>query len=590
MEEYPAEKRSQIEYIFHFGYIFGMTLRKAALAKFAPVLALLLFAVALVFVHKELKDVHYHELAAALKDLPMRGLLASGLSVAISYLALTGVDALGLRYAGRTLPYAKTALTSFISFVISNNFGFSAFTGGLVRFRLYSLFGISAAETVKVAGFCVITFWQGVLFLGGLSLIWAPQTLPPLPAGLHVDARVLGGLLLACFGAYLGAAFLLRKPVHIRGIEVVFPKPGLALGQLCVSILDWVGAGAALYFLLPAEMHIGLMAFLAVYIVSQTFGLVSNVPGGAGVFEASMLLLLPQEAPRTGLLAALVAYRILYYLGPLGLAAILFGGFELMQRRSAIRKGYSWIRQIADPVIPLLSGALVFLCGVVLLISGSTRALPQRMEWLNAMLPLGVLEASHFLAGLTGISLLMLARGLQLRLDAAFHITVWMLGAGAVFSLLKGFDFEEALFLGCALLFLLPSRPHFYRRSSIREEPMTPAWIASIALILGAVFWLGLFSYKHVEYRHDLFWDFALDANASRFLRSTVGIASFLILYSGWRLFRPTRAGIADNPPSGKDLDGIQPIVAAAPKAYAHLALLGDKSLLFNASRSAFIM
>lgn len=318
------------------------------LAKVGPLAALVLFTFAVLFVRKELRDVHYADLVASLRAIPLQGLLLSALSVAISYLGLTGIDTLGIRYAGSVLVYPRIALTSFIAFSVSNNFGFSAFTGGLIRYRLYTTFGVSPSQVVKVAGFCMITFWQGVLLLGGLALIWDPHSLP-LPAFLHVNALELGLLLLAGFSAYALAAFLLKKPLRFGNVEVTAPTPALVLGQICVSILDWGAAGAALYFLLPAELQTGLGGFLAVFIISQTFGLVSNVPGGTGVFEASMLLLLPHQTPRVELFAALLAYRFAYYLAPLATAALLLSGFEIFQRRIAFRRGLSWFRPGTGP-------------------------------------------------------------------------------------------------------------------------------------------------------------------------------------------------------------------------------------------------
>jgi uncharacterized membrane protein YbhN (UPF0104 family) len=201
----------------------------------------------------------------------------------LSYIALTGYDTLGLKYTGCKLEYSKTALTSFISFVISNNFGF-----------------------LKVAGFCLVTFWQGVFFLGGLSLIWDPLPLPPLlPAALHFNPRMIGLLLLAGFSVYFLLAIFFRKPFRFRDVEISAPRPSLVIGQVWVSTFDWVAAG------------------------------------GAGIFEASILFLLPHQVPRSELFAALVAYRAVYYLGPLGVASLLFSGFELFHKRTVIRKSYA---------------------------------------------------------------------------------------------------------------------------------------------------------------------------------------------------------------------------------------------------------
>jgi len=567
-----------------------MALNRSLLTKLGPILVVLLFVGALIFVHHELHGIHYHDLSLVIRAYPFSILLLSLLSVFASYAALMGYDALGLKYAGCKLAFPKIALTSFLSFVFSNNFGFSALTGSLMRLRFYSIFGIGAMDTMKIAGFSVLTFWTGILLLGGVALVWDPIALPPLVSWSSIDARSGGILLLAVFALYLLIAVVWRKPLHIRTWSFQAPRPTLILGQVVVSSIDWVAATAALYILLPAHAQTGFISFIAIFILAQSIGLVSHVPGGLGVFEATMLFFLPHTVPRSEIFAALLAYRALYYFMPLVLASLLFAGFELYQRMVGIKKAYSWVQQFIEPIAPILSAAVVFFSGVLLLFSGSTRALPYRVEWLNHFLPLTVLEASHFFASLAGIALLILARGLQYRLIAAYNIAIWLLGAGAIFSLLKGFDFEEALLLLGTLLLLLPARAHFQRHSSIRTLSFTPAWIVSIVLILIAVVWLGLFSYQHVEYSHELWWSFTLHGNASRFLRATVGISALLLFFMGWRMFGPTKASVAERPITVEEMRKLAPIVNNYPKTFAHLALLGDKSILFNEKQNAYIM
>lgn len=146
----------------------------------------------------------------------------------------------------------------------------------------------------------------------------------------------------------------------------------------------------------------------------------------------------------------------------------------------------------------------IFVGGAILLFSGSTPAVSSRLMWLEKFLPLSVLEISHFLGSLAGMGLLLLAWGLQRRLDAAYLLTVALLASGAIFSLLKGLDYEEAIALLVILSALFPCRRHFYRKASLLSQPFDPGWIILIIIVLVCSVWLGVFSYKHVEYSSEL--------------------------------------------------------------------------------------
>ena len=198
------------------------------------------------------------------------------------------------------------------------------------------------------------------------------------------------------------------------------------------------------------------------------------------------------------------------------------------------------------------------------------------------------MEISHFFASLVGVGLILLARGLQRRLDAAYVLATTLLGAGILFSLLKGFAYKEATILAIVLAALLPCRRHFYRKASLISQRFTPGWITAIILVLLSSIWLGLFSYKHIEYSNQLWWQFALSGDAPRFLRATVGAISVVLFFILYRLLQPAMPEPA--PPSSADLDLVRAIVSESPKSSANLALLGDKAFLFSQSRKAFIM
>jgi phosphatidylglycerol lysyltransferase len=215
-------------------------------------------------------------------------------------------------------------------------------------------------------------------------------------------------------------------------------------------------------------------------------------------------------------------------------------------------------------------------------------ALHTRLAWLKDFVPLPVIEASHFLGSVAGIGLLLLARGLQQRLDVAYHGALLLLSGGVVFSLLKGGDYEEAFLLLVMLGALLPCRSYFYRKASLISERFSPRWIAAIATVLCGSVWLGLFAHKHVEYANELWWEFAVFSDAPRFLRATVGAFGGALLFAAARLLRP--ASLEPAPPGPEEFNKARAVIAHSEDAGAHLALLGDKSLLFSDNGDAFLM
>ena len=291
-------------------------------------------------------------------------------------------------------------------------------------------------------------------------------------------------------------------------------SPRLLAAQLIVPALDWVLAGAALYVLLPPGHGLSLPAFLGIFLLAQFAGLLSHVPGGLGVVETIVVLLLSPYLSASAVLGPLLAYRGVYYLLPFGVGVLLLAVRELRPYTpgalGAARTVGSWAPGLLPPV---LAGA-VFLTGVILLVSGATPAIHSRLAFLGSLLPVGVINASHFAGSVAGAGLLVLAWALSHRLDAAYGVTVALLAVGIGASLLKGADWEEATALAIVLAAMLPARRVFYRRASMSAERLEPGWVAAILVVVGASIWLGFFADKHVQYRNDMWWEFALRGDA----------------------------------------------------------------------------
>jgi phosphatidylglycerol lysyltransferase len=567
-------------------------------SRLGPLLTVLLFAGALWLLRNELAGFRYRDVMRALASLPSGRVLAALVLTALGYAAMTGYDTLAFRNIREPMPYRRIALASFVGYAFSNSLGHPLFTGTPIRARLYSGWGLSALQVTRIVVFCFLTFWLGFFTLAGAVFLAEPL---PLPAGwrLHLaTARPLGVVFLLLVGAYLWNSARNKSPLRLGGVEMPLPGPRLALAQMLLSVMDWGLAGAVLYALLPSHEGLPFLTFLAVFLLAQLAGVLSQVPGGLGVFESAIVLLLTSRTsplPAAQVLAGLVAFRGIYYFMPLLAASLALGAHEVALRHKTVRRIFHGVRGVGSrlsAIVPQVLSLTTFLGGALLLISGATPAVGSRLRWISELLPLPVIEVSHFIGSLVGVALLLLALGLQRRLDAAYHLTVALLTTGIVVSLLKGFDYEEAIALSLMLAALLPCHRHFYRRAALTNEPFTPAWIAAIAIVLGGAIWLGAFSYQHVEYSGDLWWKFTVEAghggNAPRFLRATVGAVALALGVALWRLLRP--AAYRPVRPAPADLDRAAEIVARSPRTYAHLALLGDKQLVFNDSRTAMLM
>ena len=557
-----------------------------ARAALPPFIALVLFAAALEVLRSELRSVTWHELITDLSNIPSWRLALAVLLTAVNYAVLTGYDFLAFAYLGRTLAPLRIAVASFIAYAIANNVGFAMLSGASVRYRFYTRWGISAEELSRIVFSYVVTFWLGLLLIGGLSVALSPL---PREFGLTRPGLVapIGWLLVLVSVGYVGAAALRLGPIRLHRLELPLPKPSLALAQLVISVVDWAIAGMILYVLLPPG-DVPPLALLGAFLAAQLLGLASHVPGGVGVFEGLMVLLLKPFVPSTTVLPALIAYRVVYYLLPLSVAAIALVTDEIRQRRPQAARLRATLGSLSHQLTPPVLAFLAFLAGVVLLASGATPAAAGRLRVLSRVLPLALIELSHFAGSVVGAALLLLSQGLARRLDAAYVLTALALVAGIGVSLLKGADFEEAAILGGILVLVVRARPAFDRRAALFDTRFSPGWIMAVAAAVGASIWLGLFSFKHVEYSNQLWWQFELHGEASRMLRAAVGACVTGLLFAFARLigFAPHEPSA----PSDSDLDAAAAIIASQRRTVPYLVFLRDKAILFNDERSAFVM
>lgn len=543
-------------------------------------------ATSLFFLRHELQNLTFSQVVHTLRALPWSAL---GLAVAFTlgnYAVMTGYDQLGFVYLQRRFPRWQISMASFVGYAISNAVGFAVLSGVSARYRFYSRWGVTAAELSRLVMFYSGTFYLGLLLMGGWGLIFYP------PSGLtslrfHEWSFVAGIVLMSLCACYVIASFAWRKPINVFGFTFTIPDPPLVLAQLGLSVVDWTLAVATLWILLP-DPRPPFVETVSAFLAAQFLGIMSNVPGGLGVFEFLMIALLGPRVPPEIMLPALIAFRVIYYLMPLVLALIILLVDESYQRRHVVRRWGNAFGTLTVSLAPKVLAVFTFIAGAILLFSGATPAAHARLRLLSRVLPLPVIELSHFVGSLVGLGLLMVSQALMRRVDAAWTLTIGGLGVGIVASLLKGLDYEEAIVLSFLLIVLVAARSEFDRRATLFERSFTPRWLAAVALVVLASVVLGEFAFRQVRYSDELWWRFAFNADAPRFLRATVGVAVILLAAGIRLLLRPATPAIAL--PSPADLDLAQKVIQSQSTSSAYLACLGDKALLWSDDRSAFLM
>lgn len=560
--------------------------KKFAIPKIVEKLVIVaLFVIAIWTLHHELKSISVRDVMSSFRATP---LLYIGLSLAftaLNFVALIGYDYFAVRQIKYPLSFRQIATASSLYYAFSNSLG-TLLGGTPVRVRLYSAWGMSTAELLRLFLLITVAFWVGMAAISGVLFVFSPFQIP---ARFHLpmqDSRSLGLILLTVILVYLSLCMFRKTPLHFFSVNLQPPPFYIALAQIAIGVLDFAFASAALYVLLPADVSVDFLTFTAIYLLAMFVALVSHVPGGLGVLELVLVTMLGRSDHQ--FLGALVAYRVIYYLIPLAIALVAIALYSARNRLGKVKQAadvaFHWSSIIGPRVI---TGA-VFIAGLLLLVSGALPSSNGRMALLRMGLPLPIVEVSHLIGSIVGALLLVLARGLYRRIDAAWGLTVGLLVVGIVVSLTKGFDYEEAIILLVLLIGMIPCRKQFYRRGNIFMPQLNWVWISALIVAVGLSIWLVLFSYQHVEYSNDLWWNFTYDGDAPRSLRALLGASVVIMIAAFGQLLRPVRH--VTEYANDEELVKVADIVKNSEAANANLALLGDKRFIYSKDGLAAVM
>ncbi|HUT90904.1 MAG TPA: hypothetical protein VMY37_15480 [Thermoguttaceae bacterium] len=355
-----------------------------------PLVVVAVFVAALWLLHHELREYHLRDVIASLEQIPASHLALAVLLTVLNYTVLIGYDLIATRHIGRRLPLHQVAFASFLGYVSAYNFG-SLLGATTVRYRLYSSWGLSTVEIVKLIAMLTVSFWVGLAAFAGVVFIVEPLAIP---ARLHLPfatARPLGYALLVVVALYLLLGAVRKRPIRLRGWELTLLPTRISLAQIAVATADLAVAAGILYTLLPHTIEVSYVQFLGIFLLALVAAVFSNVPGGLGVFEVVILVFLNPKDPHW-VLGALLAYRGIYYLIPLAVAGVLLGGHELILRRRQLRQVAAAVGRVAPAVAPSFFSLLTFVAGAVLLVSRATPTAHERLGWMRHLLPLPVME------------------------------------------------------------------------------------------------------------------------------------------------------------------------------------------------------
>jgi glycosyltransferase 2 family protein len=292
-------------------------------------LSLAIIAVAGVVLYRMLREINFEDVVDAMEAVEKHDVVNAALFVAAGYFTLTFYDLFALRTIGRpNIPYKVAALAGFTSYAVGHNVGASAFTGGAVRYRIYSRYGLSAIDVAKICFIAGLTFWLGNATVLGLGIAYEPDAASAINQMPPWINRVLAVVALGILTSYVAWVWIKPRAIGHKNWKVTLPGGPLTLLQIVIGIIDLSFCALAMYVLVPDDPHIGFITLSVIFVSATLLGFASHSPGGIGVFDAAMLVALWQF-DKEDLLAGLLLFRLLYYIVPFAISLAILGIREI---------------------------------------------------------------------------------------------------------------------------------------------------------------------------------------------------------------------------------------------------------------------
>lgn len=562
------------------------------LSRLAPFLIFIVFGLSIASIYQLIKHVHLEQIRQAMFSTAWRQVfMALGFTI-LGYFVLVGYDFMALRHVERKAPPGLVALTSFMAYSIGNTVGLSVLSGGAVRYRMYSRYGLDAADIAVIGIFCATSFGFGEVLaaLGAVGL--SPDRYL---AGLPLSAHLLQWTAILALAVLLVGAYWLSfrgKGIAIAGLRFPMPGPGTLTVQILLALADLALAAAVLFVLLPVAARPDFAVFFGWFVIAMALAVLSNVPGGAGVFEAVIGIGLAGLVPLPQLAGALLFYRLIYFVLPFIMGLLLFGGAGIRaalgdDKDSSFQR---WTTNAASNVLstaPYVLSWVVMLAGTVMVLSALLPAHYLGGDALRDRVPMHVIEFGSISYSALGMSLVVVSFALAKRVRAALVLTMVMLASASLIAWFVLHNASMTALFALATGFAWSVRAGFSRVSTLSRNVVSTRLLSVMGAVLVAGMFILLFSHKSLDFAATPWLDFTAGAHASQALRAaSVALATGVVGLLYLELRPASLSPSLDTPGS----DRLQELVADGDNANGGLVFAGDKHVMVSSTGNSFLM
>jgi phosphatidylglycerol lysyltransferase len=546
---------------------------------------LVIGAIAIFVLHYLATHVKWSDVKADIIATPDISLFWAVVATFVSFVGMALYDVIAVENIAKgKIPLRIAALAGACGYAVSNVLGFAYLTGTAVRYRAYAALVPDVTLVAGVMATSWIAFWMGMfLVLGGLLTFHPVGLSTVIDIGTMTETVIGLGLLAVLVGVFIWLATGKRRmSLHGEGFNLPSLKSsGLLTGA---ALIDIVASAMTLYVLMPADLSQSFPYFFVVYIAATGLGILSHSPAGLGVFEAIILAALGGTG-RSDVLAALLLYRAIYTFLPFLVASLGLAGVWAFTSKHHIGVAASWAYRLTRPIVPMVAAGISLVAGMTLLISGTLPTNVGALRVLSDILPLSVIEASHLIGSVAGLLLIIISRGLYRKLYRAWIVTLALMAIGLIATLIKEPGWVETISLVTSFAIMVLFRSAFYRVDGASVFQLNGTWLVSVIILFAVVVWFGFFAYSHVAYKDELWWNFALDGNASRFLRASL-VGAIVLAVVCFNSIMNTRSERVQAQPIP---DLVRSLVAQSEDADAQITLTGDKAFLIAEDESAYL-
>jgi phosphatidylglycerol lysyltransferase len=563
-------------------------------------LPILFLTTVIMLAGRELRAVDWHAFNVSLHNIPTWELLLLQAAALLAVSSMVLYDWSLCRWMAIDIPIKMLLRYSWVANTFNNLVSLSGLAGSGIRYLLLSREGVPSKDAVLYSGILMLSGPVGLAVLVWPTLLFNRDSLDalPIPTSLVYGALTIFALFLPLYLVITGHG---RLQEHWLKLARPLGLPE-RLALIGISTLDWLFATATAWACLGVSgSWLPLFDFVGAFTVAAALGIFSLMPGGLLVFDGALFVGLSSlHASAEAVLAGIVLYRLVYFVLPwfigvyLGTSLLTSGDDALLANLARRWQENPLLAMLRMPLGLLSSvgvrmlGYLTFLAGVVLLLSAAFPTLGERLAFLRSHVPLVAVEGSHLLSVATAVLLIALARGITDRVYGAYRLAVALLLIGALLSLVKGIDWEEATFLGATAAVLWLRRAQFHRVSYPLISLRNLGWLFALAAVIGGYMLLGAAQHADIDLGDVHIFSFSYRLDAARFLRS-LSVAMLVALgVLGWILFR--MPGPPISLPTEAELRTAREFLEShGGSGFCHLMFSGDKHLFYSSDNGALI-